>query len=103
MGSFRVVEAPSGGAARTGHRSAWPWEAGRGCGHFSVKVHRQEEGKIQKCTLYLQFHLRSQLGDVLAELIEELVVLEGGLFMVGPAPRGPFERDLSKQVGVSAK
>ena len=63
-------------------------EIGRACGHFRVKVHRQEENTVQQRTLYMQFHMRSRVGDALAELVEEMVVLEGGKFLVGPAPKG---------------
>ncbi|CAK0789286.1 unnamed protein product [Prorocentrum cordatum] len=51
-------------------------EIGRACGHFRIKTHRKEEGAVQTCTLYMQFHTRDPIADVLCGLMEELVKVE---------------------------
>ena len=49
---------------------------------------RKKENAPQKGATYMTFHRGTMLGMKMAEVPEKLVILEGGVYMPGPAPTG---------------
>ncbi|CAK0896738.1 unnamed protein product [Prorocentrum cordatum] len=75
----------------------------KACPYFRLRIFRKEEGTPQKGVIYMTFHRDVELGQMMATLFEKLVIAEGGVYLPGPAPRGPLDREVSSLIGSDRK
>eukprot|EP00959_Pyramimonas_sp_CCMP1952_P057805 1206754-Pyramimonas_sp.AAC.1 len=61
-----------------------------------AKMQKKQEGEDQRATILLKFDHSHQLASVMAPLIFRTIEIEGGKELIGAAPRGPLEREISR-------
>eukprot|EP00959_Pyramimonas_sp_CCMP1952_P106996 2236261-Pyramimonas_sp.AAC.1 len=63
-----------------------------------AKIQKKQEGEDQRATILLKVDHSHQLTSVMASLIFRTIEIEGGKKLIGAAPGGPLEREISRML-----